>query len=282
MSRTSFVTRSFAALLALTGAIGLAALAAVPAGAEGGTRSAELVTNQTPATGGTRFVYAVFHALDRDGFCQPPAGAVSLHPVLGLPVNFVIESGDGIIVATSSGGTIAGREAIGVPTFSTAVNAASPTPVKAFAPLLAGVADECQAWVKVAQSIPGPLRVLVTAGGSTSEGDLQFVADLGAPETAAITLTPGWTLVTWQGGDGMTPADALRGAGASGTGTDISAEVSAMYRWDAAGQRWQAYFPGSANIAGASDLAALRTGEAYWVALKGAAPVSWVMQASAQ
>ena len=52
---------------------------------------------------GSQFVYVVFHALDRDGFCNPPAGAVSLHPVLGIPVDFVIEAGDGVIIQNSGG-----------------------------------------------------------------------------------------------------------------------------------------------------------------------------------
>lgn len=83
---------------------------------------------------GSQFVYAVFHALDRDGFCQPPEGAVSLHPVLNLPVDFVIEAGDGVIIETSSSTGAYGRSAEGVPTFSTANNAATGSPVRAFPP----------------------------------------------------------------------------------------------------------------------------------------------------
>src|SRR5690349_11341565 len=56
-----------------------------------------------PNPGGGEFVFVVFHALDRDGFCSVPPGAVSLHPVLGLPVDFLIEAGDGIIIASSDG-----------------------------------------------------------------------------------------------------------------------------------------------------------------------------------
>ena len=104
---------------------------------------------------GSQFVYVVFHALDRDGFCNPPAGAVSLHPVLGIPVDFVIEAGDGVIIQNSGGAASFGRSATGVTAFSTAVNAVSASPIRSFAPLVQGITDECQAWIKVRRASPG-------------------------------------------------------------------------------------------------------------------------------
>ena len=63
-----------------------------------------------------QFKYIVFHAMDRDGFCSPlTTGAVLLHPVLsgaandtfnGGPaetVDFLIDSGEGIIIGSSNG-----------------------------------------------------------------------------------------------------------------------------------------------------------------------------------
>src|SRR5688500_3157020 len=41
---------------------------------------------------GSQFVYVVFHALDRDGFCASRGGSISLHPVINMPVDFIIES----------------------------------------------------------------------------------------------------------------------------------------------------------------------------------------------
>lgn len=221
---------------------------------------------------GSQFVYVVFHALDRDGFCSPPDGAVSLHPVLDMPVDFVIEAGDGVIIETSDGTGAFGRSATGVKTFSTAENAAAGSPVRAFPPLVSGLTDECQAWIRVSQSIPGPLRVLVTVPSDDGAGKVAFLADLERPATVDVTLTFRWSLITWNGADGMTPAAALQGpAGAA----DITSKVTAMYGWDAATQAWRAYFPAGAGVPGANDLTALRTGSAYWVAISGPGPVIW-------
>ena len=104
---------------------------------------------------GSQFVYVVFHALDRDGFCNPPAGAVSRHPVLGIPVDFVIEAGDGVIIQSSGGAASFGRSATGVTAFSTAVNAVSASPIRSFAPLVQGITDECQAWIQSRRASPG-------------------------------------------------------------------------------------------------------------------------------
>lgn len=136
---------------------------------------------------GSQFIYVVFHALDRDGFCAPLPGAVSLHPVIDLPVDFVIEAGNGIIIETSNGNTAFGRSANDILTFSTAANAASTAPIRAFAPLVDGLKDECQAWIKVSQSIPGPLKVLVTVPGDDG-GEIAFDADLARPGATTLDL----------------------------------------------------------------------------------------------
>jgi len=221
---------------------------------------------------GSQFIYVVFHALDRDGFCAPLTGGVSLHPVLGIPIDFVIESGDGIIIETSNGDTTPGRSADGVLTFSTALNAETADPIRAFPHLLDGIPDECQAWIKVSQSIPGPLRVLVTAPADNPGGKLQWVADLEREVTVSMTLNYRWSLVTWLGEDGVAPGEALQGAN---SGDDISDEVTAIYGWNASTQTWLAYFPGAAGIPGANDLTGLDVGSAYWTAIAGPGPVTW-------
>ncbi|MEO8540346.1 MAG: hypothetical protein ABI577_11440 [bacterium] len=243
----------------------------IDGGAKTALAESSPVTFQTENLDGSQFVYVVFHALDRDGFCQPPVGAVSLHPVIGLPVDFVIEAGDGVIIESSDGSAGFGRTANAVKTFSTAVNAASASPIRAFKPLIDGLADECQAWIRVSQSIPGPLRVLVTAPGDDG-GQVGFLADLARPEGASLTLNFRWSLITWSGTDAIAPGTALKGP--SG-GNDISGQTSAIYGWDAAAQRWLGYFPSGANIPGANDLTALKTGAAYWIAINGPSSVSW-------
>ncbi|HMO53495.1 MAG TPA: hypothetical protein PJ994_03235 [Tepidiformaceae bacterium] len=223
-----------------------------------------------PQLDGSQFIYVVFHALDRGGWCATSPGAVSLHPVLGIPVDFVIESGEGRIIETSNGPLI-GRSANDVLTFPPAQNAASANPRAAFPPLVDGVTDECQAWIRVSQSIPGPLRVLVTVAGDDGR-PIGFIADLARTTTVEVNLQFRWNLVTWLGADGITPGAALTGAGGS---ADISSQVTAIYGWDAATQTWQAYFPAGAGVPGANNLTQLRTGQAYWVAIGGPGDVTW-------
>lgn len=220
---------------------------------------------------GSQFVYVVFHALDRDGFCQPPEGAVSLHPVIHQPVDFVLEAGDGVIIETSNGTGAFGRSADDVLTFSTGVNASSASPIRAFKPLVDGLSDECQAWIKVSQSIPGPLRVLVTTAGDDGK-PIGFVADLSRPGATSLSLNFRWSLITWSGTDGVSPGTALKGPAG---GTDITGQTSAIYGWDAAAQRWLGYFPAGATVPGANDLGSLKAGSGYWIAITNPAGVSW-------
>lgn len=255
---------------------GVPAVRPVPASAAGDP--VETVVERD--TAGSQFVYVVFHTLDRGGFCNPPTGSVSLHPALGIPVEFLIETGDGAIVETSAGPIAATRSATAVPTFSTALNAASASPVRAFPPLVKSVTDECQAWVKVSQSIPGPLRVLVTVTGADGY-DIRFIADLARTQTYQVTLNFRWSLVTWRGADGVAPTDALKGSGAAKGGSDIAGEVTAIYAWDAAAQSWRAYFPAGSGVPGANDLVSLKSGEALWIAVRGPNAVSWSIAAPA-
>lgn len=262
------------------------ALSGPPARA-GVTAVSGQITDASEGPAQDPYRYVVFHALDRDGFCDVGLvpGAVSLHPVLGLPVDFIIESGDGAIIETSNGGGIPAnpRAVEGVVTFSTGRNAMATSPIKDFPPAMPGVEDECQAWIKVHQSIPGPLRILVVLHGQ--EGDLIWVADLGAPPGSpggpgtggTVSLVYRWTLITWTGADGVPVGHALAGSGLAAGGTNVTADVSALYGWNAAEQDFDAYFPSGVDVPGANDLAVLRTGQAYWVAIKGPGPVSWTI-----
>lgn len=244
---------------------------------------------QVSVEGGTQFAYVVYRALDRDGFCDAGAfGAVSLHPVLtdtpndtlpndvtGQPnprhtIDFLIDGGDGVIVETSAGRAGPGRFALGVPTYSL-LNRAKTAPQTTFAPLVDDAVDECQAWVKVASASGQPVNVLVVV--HADEGDLGFdrIVNFG-PSLTTVALTPGWNLVTWQGADGADPAEALGGAGG---GNDISASVGAVMAWDSGQQAWDGYYAGGDAVPGANDLASLKQGQAYWVAVSANAPVAW-------
>jgi hypothetical protein len=247
-----------------------------------------------------QFKYIVFHAMDRDGFCSPlTSGAVLLHPVLSSldddntigavdpveSVDFLIDSGEGIIIGTSSGATFGvndGKQfATGIPTFSVAVNNPATTGVLEF-PLspLAGAdqVDECQAWIKVSNSLLGILNVLAIA--HDDEGNIGFDEIIDLTNTMSYTLNFRWSLITWAGADGISVDDAISGTGTSGDnpgGNDISASVTAIYGWDAAAQQWLGYFPSGVNVPGANDLVTLETGEAYWIAITGPSSVTWTI-----
>jgi hypothetical protein len=258
----------------------------------GGYKDVTIEEGETP-----QFKYLVFHALDRDGFCAFPyatQGTVSLHPVYspldevinpgaGITgyvdpienVDFLIDAGEGIIVGQSSGTlNVDGTRqfATGVRTFSTAVN----TTLKEFefSPLAAAEqTDECQAWIRVSNSLLGIVNFLVIA--HDDEGDIGFDRIIDLQGTATYTLNFRWSLITWSGADNIPVADALGGTGANDAGNDISAEVTAVYGWNQASQDWLGYFPSGVSVPGANDLTVLRTGNAYWIAIKAPGPVTW-------
>ncbi|MFN8616983.1 MAG: hypothetical protein U0837_07775 [Dehalococcoidia bacterium] len=264
-----------------------------------------------------QYKYIVFHAMDRDGFCSSLAtGAVLLHSVLASSalgmddadtaftianmtgsapsnarhnddpvenVDFLIDSGEGIIIGQSGGGVINdGKQfATDVPTFSVYENDPATTGIKEF-PLsslaASGQTDECQAWIKVSNSLLGILNVLAIA--NDDEGNIGFDKIIDLTNTTSYTLNFRWSLITWAGADSISVSDAIKGTGTSGKnpgGNDISASVTAIYGWDAAAQQWLGYFPSGVNVPGANDLTALKTGQAYWIAITGPSSVTWTI-----
>jgi hypothetical protein len=248
-----------------------------------------------------QFKYIVFHAMDRDGFCYPLAtGVVLLHPVLSSldddytigsldpieNVDFLIDSGEGIIVGSSSGTGNPpindGKQfATNLGTYSTAINDPAVTGLLEF-PLSSlaatGAVDECQAWIKVSNSLLGILNVLIIA--NDDEGDIGFDRIIDLTNTTSYTLNFRWSLITWAGADAIPVNDAIKGTGTSGKnpgGNDISASVTAIYGWDASAQQWLGFFPSGVNVPGANDLVTLDTGEAYWIAITGPSSVTWTI-----
>jgi hypothetical protein len=277
-----------AGVVALSGRMGTSVKPAIAAG--GGS-----YTDSQVQQDGARVSYVVFHAVDRDGFCDAAAfGAVSLHPVLtdapndtmvngatGLPnpratLDVFVDSGDGVIVETNMGPAGGVRTLTGLKTFSTYDNVQLGSPVKAFAPLQKDIPDECQAWVKIVSSLGQPANVLMIF--HDDEGDLGFDNVVNAPRTASVLLNPRWNLVSWQGPDAAPVADALSGTGSAGGGSDITASVSAVYGWDNATGTWLAYFPGAGGVPGASTLTSLKAGQPYWFAVSGSSPMQWTVR----
>ncbi len=246
----------------------------------------------------TQYKYIVFHATDRDGFCYNFGVYELLHPVLtadhnnayningstGLTnpselIDFMIDSGEGIIINTSAGSlsTIVGyggsrTSALGLPTYSTYLNEPALTgvvefPVSSLAS--AGAIDECQAWIKISNSLLSVTDVLVIA--HDDEGDIGFDKIVDLTNTQSYTLNFRWSLITWPGKDGIAVGDALK------ANTDITSSVTAVYGWDQAAQKWLAYFPAGVPVPGANDLTKLELGDAYWVAITGPASVTWTI-----
>ncbi|PWB76866.1 MAG: hypothetical protein C3F15_04415 [Holophagae bacterium] len=251
-----------------------------------------------------QFKYIVFHGMDRDGFCSAgTTGAVLLHSVLtseddktdfsslgarynGDPdenVDFLIDSGEGIIILQSGGGTINdGKQfATGVTTYSWAANNPAVSGILEFplSPLAAeGQTDECQAWIKVSNSLLGVLNVLTIA--HDDEGNIGFDRVIDLTNTHSYSLSFRWSLITWIGADAISVNDAIKGTGDAGKnpgGNDISASVTAIYGWDAAAQQWLGFFPSGVNVPGANDLTSLSTGDAYWIAITGPSSVTWTI-----
>jgi hypothetical protein len=277
----------------------------------GGYKDVTVVDGETD-----QFKYIVFHGMDRDGFCSAGStGAVLLHSVLNKypstytgfrdgstdfsslgarynsdpneNVDFLIDSGEGIIIDSSDGAGVPtpindGRQfAYGIKTFSLALNDPAVTGIQEFdlSPLAAeGQTDECQAWIKVSNSLLGIINVLAIA--HDDEGNIGFDRVIDLTNTHSYTLTFRWSLITWVGADAISVNDAITGTGDSGQnpgGNDISASVTAIYGWDAAAQQWLGFFPSGVNVPGANDLTALSTGDAYWVAITGPSSVTWTV-----
>jgi len=209
-------------------------------------------------------------------------------------VDFLIDSGSGIILAnsglpfgmsspiTGTSVTPSGERGnlIGLPTYSVLDETLNGTGKKTFplSPLAAsGQTDECQAWIKVSNSLLGVTNVLAIA--HDDEGNIGFDKVIDFQSTMSYTLNFRWSLITWNGADNIPVADALKGGASTKNpaGNDISASVTAVYGWDQAAQQWLAFFPTGVNVPGANNLTALKDGSAYWIAITGPGSVTWTV-----
>lgn len=135
--------------------------------------------------------------------------------------------------------------------------------------------------------------VVVTAPtGVTGAVDIQVVTPSGTSaivaagrftfpgSTVTYTLAVRWSLIVWQGTDGISVTAALRGLETpdNPATNDVSGRVTAMYRWNATAQKWDGFFPGSESIPGANDFTTLTKGVAYWTAINGSSAVTWTIQ----
>ena len=97
--------------------------------------------------------------------------------------------------------------------------------------------------------------------------------------TTTYTLSVRWSLIVWQGTNGMSVAAALKGLETpdNPATNDVSGRVTAIFRWDGGSQTWKGYFPGSEGVPGANDFSTLTKGEAYWIAINGTSSTTWTV-----
>lgn len=188
-----------------------------------------------------------------DQFTYGPAPTVTgVSPTTGVAGTVVTITGTGFTGATSVtfGGTAA------TPT------SASATTITVAAPAHA----------------PGTVDVVVIAptGSSATAAVARFTYTGG---TITFTLNFRWSLIVWQGQDGISIAVALKGQETpdNSATNDVSSQVTAIFRWNASAQKWEGYFPGSESVPGANDFTTFSKGTAYWIATVGPGSVSWTV-----
>ncbi len=121
------------------------------------------------------------------------------------------------------------------------------------------------------------IQVVTPLGTSaTSSADL---FTFGAAPTTTYTLYFRWSLIVWNGTNGMSVDAALKGLETpdNSATNDISGSVTAIFRYDNASQRFLGWFPNSSNIPGANDFTTLVKGNAYWFAISTNPSVTWTV-----
>ncbi|MCX7617729.1 hypothetical protein [Tepidiforma sp.] len=118
-----------------------------------GYKRVTVVNGESP-----QFKYVVAHLKDRDGFCD----AANFNNVLGIPIRFEIDAGSGIILEAADrpvdiNGT---RRFATATTFDTRDARGNPINADIAKPVLED--DECQAWIRVTNSLMKPTNVMVT------------------------------------------------------------------------------------------------------------------------
>ncbi|MGD9935360.1 MAG: hypothetical protein AB7T37_16820, partial [Dehalococcoidia bacterium] len=169
------------------------------------------VTWETGAADGVRYVVA--HLKDRDGFCN----AINWNNTLGVLVEFAIDSEDGIITWRADEPSVINndkgdRHFALVTTFDTLDDLGEP--MNGSIAKLVQTPDECQAWVRIDNSLGEPVNVQVTfsAPPPPIPGDIR-VTDLVCGDYGS------WVTLTNLGTNEVSLAGwALRSAGRSITG----------------------------------------------------------------
>ncbi|MGE3077169.1 MAG: hypothetical protein AB7N24_19625 [Dehalococcoidia bacterium] len=144
--------------------------------------------------------YVVAHLRDRDGFCD----AANYNNTLGVPVTFEIDAGDGVIIdAADRPFTINGTRRFATSTsFDTTNLLGEPINTDiAKAPFYPDQPDECQAWIKVSNSLLTLTNVTVTfpAPPSPIPGDIRISKVQCTPEELFTVTNYGTNVVNLGG-----------------------------------------------------------------------------------
>ena len=140
-------------------------------------------------------------------------------------------------------------------------------------------------------TVSSDTSISVVAPTGTGTVDIRVVTPVGtSPNTAADNYTYGsitttftlyfrWTLLVWNGANGASVASALSGQETppNPATNDVSGIVTAIFKYNNAQQRFEGYFPGSANVPGANDFTTFTQGEAYWFAINSSSGASWTV-----
>ena len=115
------------------------------------------------------------------------------------------------------------------------------------------------------------VSVFVTVGSVTSPeagtADNFTYTSTGAHSTYALSFR--WNLLVWLGADGVSAESALKGLESPDDSltNNVFSTVTAIFRWNASGQRWLAFYPSGVGVPGANDFTTLGRYSAYWVAV---------------
>jgi len=140
-------------------------------------------------------------------------------------------------------------------------------------------------------TVSSDTSISVVAPAGTGTVDIRVVTPVGtSPNTAADNYTYGsitrtftlyfrWTLIVWTGANGASISAALAGQETpqNPATNDVSGIVTAIFKYNNAQQRFEGYFPGSANVPGANDFTTFTQGEAYWFAINSPSGASWTV-----
>lgn len=123
------------------------------------------------------------------------------------------------------------------------------------------------------------IRVITPVGTSADTAADNFT--YGAT-TITYTLYFRWSLIVWNGANGADITARLEGQETpdNPATNNISGQVTAIFRYNNAQQKFEGFFPGSAGIPGANDFTTFTAGQSYWIAIAGPNNVTWTVQAN--